>query len=101
MNKTVSDTILTQLGGSRFLTMTGAKNLATSGTDLSFHLPKALKKGINLVKVTLEANDTYTVKFYKFSQRKFLLNVVHEEEMVYTENLRSLFEEQTGYLTGL
>lgn len=45
--KEIATTILKQLGGNRFLAMTGAKHLAYGDNDLRFRLPKAKDK-INL-----------------------------------------------------
>ena len=44
----VADIILKQLGGSRFTSMTGAKNLVGDTNSLAFKLPKAVKNKIEL-----------------------------------------------------
>jgi hypothetical protein len=60
----VSNTILQQLGGWQFLSMTGAKNLVAHDNGLSFKLPHGFAKdGINYVRITLDRNDTYTMLF--------------------------------------
>ncbi|EES0484193.1 hypothetical protein ACN662_005697, partial [Escherichia coli] len=66
--KFVATEILNQLGGNRFIAMTGAKNFAYFDEDgecgLSFRLPsKFAMNGINLVKIKLTFSDTYQVTF--------------------------------------
>lgn len=60
---TVSKTILEQLGGRRFIAMTGARDLIGGTNYLMFRLPRGLaKNGINKVKITLDWTDTYVVE---------------------------------------
>ena len=91
----VAQTILSQLGGNRFITMTGARDLARTDDSLTFRLPANFARdGVNLVKVTLAASDTYTVRFMKLSGLN--LRECGEVEGVYAENLREVFTERTG-----
>ncbi len=101
---TVANTILEQLGGNRFLAMTGARNLAGDATSLSFRLPGNgfAKNGINYVKVTLEPSDTYTVVFKKIGRAPgFKVTEFDKVEDVYCDNLREVFERATGLATSL
>lgn len=99
----VAHVILDQLGGSRFVAMTGAKNLAETADalgGLAFRLPSRFAKdGINAVKITLDYSDTYIVKFLKIGKTK--LTVVSQHDMVYCDQLVDLFEQQTGLYTHL
>lgn len=104
----VAQIILNQLGGSRFVAMTGAKNLISTGRDekqlgaLSFKLPRGFAaKGINYVRVTLDSDDTYTVTFAKFNTRSYEVKTVSEFAGVYNDSLRGLFTSETGLDTSL
>lgn len=95
---TIAATILQQLGGSRFIAMTGAKNLINHGSALSMKLPRNASKA-NMLKITLDANDTYTVEFSKF--RNLDITPVKTLNNVYADQLRSVFTATTGLETSL
>lgn len=97
----VSQIILAQLGGNRFLTMTGAKNLTTNGSNLAFRLPKNGKRKINHVRIELTDADLYTVTFLNINFRSFNVTIVETVEHVYADQLVELFESNTGYYTSL
>lgn len=99
----VANTILQQLGGNRFVAMTGAKNLTSDGNALRFKLPaRFAKDGINAVKVTLDPSDTYTMTFYsQKSAPTFAVKVVAEFSDVYNDNLQNIFTKATGLETRL
>lgn len=96
----VAKIILDQLGGARFVAMTGAKNLAASADTLSFRLPANFARDrINAVRVKLEASDTYTVTFLRVGRRAGRGIVAVElvvEELVYADALRATFTRVTG-----
>jgi hypothetical protein len=99
-NKMVAQEILRQLGGNRFIAMTGAKNCADVGNGLAFQLPsKFANQGINAVKIVLDPSDTYTVKFMRFWGTN--LKTISEHHDVYCDQLVELFETQTGLYTHL
>lgn len=97
----IAQTILAQLGGNKFLAMTGAKHLMYSDKDrfFSFRLPRAAKNGINHVKITLNGSDLYDVTYGKV--RGLNYTVVAEVEDVYFDSLRESFEYRTGLATSL
>lgn len=99
--KIIANTILEQLGGNKFLAMTGAKNLvSTEKGGLNFRLPnKFSNKGINLVCINLEPCDMYTMKFYKM--RGTNIKLVDESTMIYANELKSIFTLITGLDTYL
>jgi hypothetical protein len=91
----VAQTILAQLGGNRFIAMTGAKSFGASGNALTFRLPSRFAKdGINAVRVTLDATDTYTVTF--MAVRGIKVREVATDAMVYCSELRRTFTGRTG-----
>jgi hypothetical protein len=99
---TVANTILDQLGGGRFLAMTGAKNLLGDKDSLQFKLPaRFAKSGINCVRVAINAMDTYDVEFYKIGRRSFDAERVEAIFGVYGEDLRRVFRETTGLEVSL
>ena len=93
----VATTILEQLGGNKFIVMTGAKQFYYNANSVTFKVMKS--KGINLVKVILEADDTYTMQFYKVHAAKSTLMV--EEKGVYCDMLQQVFTAKTGLYTHL
>jgi hypothetical protein len=101
-NLTVANTILAQLGGNRFIAMTGCKNFGGMTNGLSFHIPRATNKA-KFCTVTLDAGtDTYAVKFQKQIGGKFgEVVTVSEHAMIYADRLASLFSEQTGLAVSL
>lgn len=97
----VANEILTQLGGGKFIAMTGANGFS-AGRDgsLTFRLPSNFAKdGINWVRVTLTAMDDYTLTFLKV--RGVKTTPVAEREGVYNDSLRAVFTSVTGLDTSL
>ena len=98
-NTTVANTILEQLGGSKFCVMTGAKNLIGSDNGLRFRFMRN-SSGSNMVEIRLDAGtDTYTVLFYHVYRGRLVVD--ESFDMVYADNLRRLFESHTGLATHL
>ena len=65
----VADITLEQLGGSKFLAMTRANHLLSDGNTLRMNLPKNASKE-NRLWITLNADDTYTMNFFRFTAGK-------------------------------
>lgn len=107
LNEGVAETILQQLGGNKFIVMTGAKNFIKSnnGNTLGFKLPKNAKDGINYVEVTLAPTDTYILNFRKVAVNRKTGEVtnkmVRAYPMVYADQLREIFTRVTGLHTSL
>jgi len=85
-----------QLGGNQFKAMTGATFIA-DGNTLVVKFKGSEK--CNIVYIELNSMDLYNVSFFKYKG----LNVkpVSEFENIYAEDLRGLFERQTGLRTSL
>jgi len=97
---TVAKTILAQLGGGKFIAMTGAKNFIGDENSLSFCLRSGMaKNGSNRVKITLDPCDTYTVQFAKY--RALKLTPISEHSDIYCDQLVELFERETGLYCSL
>ena len=96
----IAQTILDQLGGRRFVVMTGARNLGGTADSLSFKLPSNTSKNkATHVKVTLAKDDTYTVEFFRFRGTKG--GVIATHTGIYADLLASLFTEETGLAVSL
>lgn len=94
-----AQTILQQLGGNRFIAMTGAKSLVDTGNGLQMKLPRGASRGINCVVVTLNGSDLYDVQYLKV--RGLNCTQVAQSNDVYAESLRMDFEASTGLYTSL
>jgi hypothetical protein len=93
-----ADEILNQLGGNKFIAMTGA----TCYSDNNGNTLVAKFKGskiANIVYVTINSMDTYDVKICKY--RGMNVNTVKEVEGVYCDQLRHVFEQVTKLYTKL
>lgn len=101
MTNEVANTILAQLGGRRFIAMTGTKNFVGSDTYLQFDLPRGCANKATKCRVTLDADDTYTVEFFKWNARKLEMPTVGETSGVYCDMLQSVFTDATGMFTSL
>jgi len=96
----VANTILQQLGGNRFIVMTGAKQFVAIERGLMFALPARLAKlGINKVRIELDPSDTYTMTTLKVNARQGSAVNVQQESGVYCDKLEQVFEELTGVYT--
>lgn len=104
MTDTVATIILQQLGGRAFLRMTGAKNLLDGGDHLQMDVPcgrTQFGKRVNKIRVTLAADDTYTVTAFFYSRARFTCDEISKSGGVYVENLREVFTRMTGLETQL
>lgn len=95
-NSNVAQNILNQLGGKRFIVMTGTNNFVGGENYLTFHLPS---RKINYIKITLNSNDLYDVEFIKIHGAN--IRTVSKFEDVFCDNLVEIFESETGLYTSL
>ena len=95
----VADTILAQLGGNRFVVMTGAKNILGGKNLLQLRFPNTGKGKPNSLRIELQPNDTYVVKFHRIRGRN--IDLISEHEGVFASDLQRLFTAQTGLDTHL
>jgi hypothetical protein len=101
MSNQVAQTILEQLGGNRFIAMTGAKNLLSLDAEggLQFRIGRGATDGINCVRIELTSADLYTVKFYRVRGVSCVL--VSEFFDVYADMLRTMITAHTGFRVTL
>jgi hypothetical protein len=98
-NQEIAKFVLQQLGGSKFLAMTGAKDLVAIKNGLQFKLPRYAELKINVVRIVLNELDNYDVEFG--SLRGLNYKVVSKHEGIYGDMLQELFTAQTGLDTHL
>lgn len=94
----IATTILKQLGGSKFIAMTGSKNFVASEDGLTMRL-SSNKANATHLKITLDNNDTYTMVFFKCKGVE--VKEVAKYNGVYCDMLQSLFTKVTALDTQL
>ena len=94
----IAQTILSQLGGMKFVRMTGAKNIIDGGKYLSFNLPKA-KNNINFVRITLTSSDLYDIEFGRSQSLNY--KTLKKLSGIYADQLQDVFTQYTGLYTKL
>lgn len=94
----VAQTILNQLGGNEFRTMTAAKDFVYSEDSLQFKIGGNSKR-ILKVAITLAPSDTYSMAFFK--KGNIIPTLVSEHSGVYCDQLQALFTAETGLDTSL
>lgn len=95
---TTANEILNQLGGNKFIVMTGAQCFSKDNGNTLVVKFKGSKIA-NIMYVTLNALDLYDVKICKF--RGLNIKTINEVENVYNDMLVNIFEKTTGLYTKL
>jgi hypothetical protein len=95
----IAKTILQQLGGSRFIAMTGSKNFVADENKLNMKLSRNIAKAQYLT-ITLNSMDTYDLKFTSVD-KNFNLIIRAERKNVYCDELQQVFTQITGLNTHL
>lgn len=75
----VAKEILLQLGGRKFLAVTGCKDLVGDETSLRMHLPKN-KSQANYLMITLGGDDLYVMRFFYYRAGRY--KIFHEQKKV-------------------
>ena len=100
-NRAIAQTILQQLGGGRFIAMTGCRDfVARQDSALSFRLPRKTNR-ITHVQIALTPMDTYTMDFMCWNSRSLELEPRMSYDGVYCDQLARIFTEATGLHTRL
>ena len=98
MDKRQAGELIKQLGGNRFIAMTGAKNFVVGPKGAGFKIGKN-SKGINYVRIDLDGRDLYNMEFIQ--ARGGNMKIKAKEKGVYFDQLRKLFTKNTGMYTTL
>lgn len=94
----VAQTILSQLGGRRFIAMTGASLFVGGPNSLTFSVPRAK---VNKIQITLDPSDTYTVTAYKKENDGLTYKEAGSRDFIYFDMLEDVFTELTGLYTRI
>lgn len=99
----IAQTILQQIGGRRFATMTGSRDFINMGNGLRMSLAKN-KTSANRLAITYdEGLDLYNMRFYRktFSKKTFECKTkgIAGYEGVYCDMLEDIFTQVTGLHT--
>lgn len=111
-NHEIATTILQQLGGKRFIVMTGAKDFTTIDNGLRFKIGRNGSKA-NMVEIKLNGLDLYDMEFVKYSPAHLSINhkkgtadwkeevrkTVREFHDIFFDQMQELFTETTGLYT--
>ena len=113
MTKTMSSagTILEQLGGNKFIAMTGASHFVSDGNTLRMTLPKNGSKANRLYITLDEGTDTYTMHFFRYTAPRRTTKTLtftsekvkelYDTRGVYFAQLQPIFTSVTGFYTHL
>ena len=104
-NMTIAKTILNQIGG-KALYMIGAKQNVAIESGVSIKVGRGAKHPtggkVTHLRVTLDANDTYTFEVLRAKGGKNpSVKVLDTTEGVYCDMLREMIESSTGMYTSL
>lgn len=93
--------LIKQLGGNRFIAMTGAKNFIGHENGISFKIMRNPMK-VTHVAIDLDPSDTYTLEFLNIKTRpKLEKSIISTRYMVYGDQLQEIFTRETGLDTHL
>jgi hypothetical protein len=109
-NQIIANEILKQLGGNKFITMTGSKNFLAIENGISMKLTRNGSKA-NMLEIKLNGKDLYDVRFYRYSggrmnMKTLAVSPVKFEDVevindVYFDQLQEIFTRVTGLYTRL
>ncbi len=92
--------ILQQLGGNKFIMMTGAKQFVRDDKNMTIMFKIGRNaKSVNYVKIRLNSMDTYDMSFNRI--RKFEVKEISHANGIYNDQLQDVFTQHTGLETSL
>jgi hypothetical protein len=96
----IAEIILDQLGGNKFIRMTGARNLVGDTNSLSFKLPSNFAmNNINYIQVRLNSLDLYDIDFCSIKDKNY--KCLKSISGIYCDQLQEIFTSYTGLQTKL
>jgi hypothetical protein len=96
----IAKTILQQLGGNKFIAMTGSKQFVAMENGLKMKLARNGSRA-NYLYIELNSMDLYNMSFYKLNNKTLNLELVAKHENVYNDMLSDIFTEVTKLYTSL
>ena len=97
MDKRQAGIMLKQLGGNKFIMMTGAKNFGVGPKGAGFKIGRN-SKGVNFVRIDLK-NDLYDMEFFQVRAGKMKLK--SKVKQIFADQLQDMFTKHTGMYTSL
>jgi len=97
----VPEIILQQLGGNKFVAMTGASEFIAGSEFLGFKIPKNSSPANRVTIKYSPARDLYTIDFIKTSRNGLDTKIVQSYKDVSADQLREIFTGFTGMETSL
>jgi len=97
-DKRVACEILRQLGGNRFIAMTGAQNFCATNNSFLCQIPMK-KDRISHIKITLNGLDLYDIEFISTWGNQ--LKTVSTFEGAYNDMLQNIISDRTGLALSL
>ena len=94
----IARTILDQLGGNKFLAMTGSRDFVAAKNLLRMRLARN-KSGASHLTIILAGDDTYRMQFWKLA--KASIKVLETIEGVRFDQMQAVFTDVTGLDTHL
>ena len=99
-DKTIAIEILRQLGGNKFIAMTGAKNFYATDNGMCFKLSSNMTKDrISHIKINLNSMDTYDIEYINI--RAGVIKQIDTFNGAYNDMLRDIISSRTGLTLGL
>ena len=92
MNNDIPITILSQMGGAKFIQKAGIRNIIANERSVMFTIENS-KTDISRCQVELMPSDTYRMTFFKVENLK--LKEVCSYDEVYCDMLTDIFEDKT------
>jgi hypothetical protein len=97
---TISAEIMKQLGGKRFVIMTGAKNIVNRPNGVTMSLPRNVTGGMQCC-ITLNSTDLYDIDFFSLHRKTFVIQYKKRFTDIGVENLSDVFSQATGFAVRL
>lgn len=94
----ITETIFQQFGANKAMVMIGGRAMSEESRQ-TLHIQFKGSRNAKLLTIKLEANDTYTMKFFKV--KKYIPVVVKEIQGVYSDMLKDVFEDFTKLYLSL
>ena len=104
----VPEIIISQLGGNKFIVMTGSKDFIGFDKTLKMSLAKNISKA-NRLSITLDGDDTYSMRFYRITHGHVNRRTgawidekivdIQRYSGVYCDQLQEAFTRVTGLYT--
>ena len=96
----IAKTILQQLGGNKFIAMTGSKNFLAMENGIRMNLVPN-RSGAKWLKIKLNAMDTYDIEFFSVKRGTSDIVIKAKFKGIYCDQLQQIFTQVTGLYTRL